>query len=147
VPSAISPDGRRCGRRYSATTDPAQQQSLVDYYTKQFAPEENKVSGEQVDVDALLPTANAQRYLQALYTASFDDFDAAIKFDDARDGSAWSAANARFNDFFCEIVTRFEFEDALLLDTQRHEPQPRDQGGTAGRAAPRERPADVVPDA
>ena len=42
----------------------------------------------------------------------------AIKFDDARDGSAWSAANARFNDFFREIVKRFEFEDALLLDTR-----------------------------
>ena len=40
------------------------------------------------------------------------------RFDDARDGSAWSAANARFNDFFREIVTRFEFEDALLLDTR-----------------------------
>jgi class 3 adenylate cyclase len=102
----------------AATINPAQQQSLVDYYTKQFAPEEDKESGEQVDVDALLPTANAQRYLQALYTAPFNDFDAAIKFDDARDGSAWSAANARFNDFFREIVKRFEFEDALLIDTQ-----------------------------
>ncbi len=42
-----------------------------------------------------------------LYTAPFDDWDKAIKFDDARDGSAWSAANARFNDFFREIVKRF----------------------------------------
>ena len=48
----------------------------------------------------------------------FDDWDKAIRFDDARDGSAWSAANARFNDFFREIVLRFEFEDALLLDTR-----------------------------
>ena len=30
----------------------------------------------------------------------------------------WSAANARYNDFFREIVTRFDFEDALLLDTR-----------------------------
>ena len=67
---------------------------------------------------ALLPTSNAQRYLQAYYTAPFSDWDKAIKFDDARDGSAWSAANAQFNDFFREIVTRFEFEDALLLDTR-----------------------------
>ena len=71
-----------------------------------------------VDVDALLPTSNAQKYLQAYYTAPFTDWDKAIKFDDARDGSAWSAANARYNDFFREIVTRFEFEDALLLDTR-----------------------------
>ena len=67
----------------------------------------------------------AQQYLQAYYTVPFGDYskptadwDAAIKFDDARDGSAWSAANAQYNDFFREIVTRFQFEDALLLDTR-----------------------------
>lgn len=102
----------------TATITPAQQQSLVDYYTNQFAPQESKETGYQLDVAALLPTSNAQRYLQAYYTAPFSDWDAAIKLDDARDGSAWSAANARYNDFFREIVTRFEFEDALLLDTR-----------------------------
>ena len=102
----------------ASTISPAQQQSLADYYTNQFAKEENKETGEQVDVEALLPDSPAQRYLQAYYTAPFSDWDQAIKFDDARDGSAWSAANARFNDFFREIVTRFEFEDALLLDTR-----------------------------
>ena len=71
-----------------------------------------------MDVDAVLPNTNAQKYLQAYYTAPFDDWDKAIKFDDARDGSAWSAANARYNDFFREIVLRFQFEDALLLDTR-----------------------------
>lgn len=97
--------------------NPAQQQSIVDYYTNQFAPSK-KAIGEEVDIDSVLPKTNAQRYLQAYYTAPFADFDEAIKFDDARDGSAWSAANARYNDFFREIVTRFEFEDALLLDTR-----------------------------
>ena len=109
----------------AATIDPAQQQSLVDYYAKRFAKDENSQTGENIDVDALLPTSAAQRYLQANYTVPFGDYnapsadwDAAIKFDDARDGSPWSAANARFNDFFREIVTRFDFEDALLLDTR-----------------------------
>jgi class 3 adenylate cyclase len=101
----------------TATISPAQQQSIVDYYNTQFAPTK-KAAGEEVEVDAVLPTSNAQRYLQAYYTAPFSDWDQAIKFDDARDGSAWSAANARYNDFFREIVTRFEFEDALLLDTR-----------------------------
>ena len=68
---------------------------------------------------ALLPTSNAQRYLQAYYTAPFNDWDKAIRFDDARDGSAWSAANARFNDFFrddrrCASSSRTH----LLLDTR-----------------------------
>ena len=101
----------------AATISPAQQQSLVDYYTRQFAPEKAAI-GEEVDVDAVLPRTNASRYLQAYYTTPFTDWDEAIKFDNAGDGSAWSAANARFNDFFREIVQRFEFEDALLLDTR-----------------------------
>lgn len=102
----------------NATISPAQWQSIVGYYNNQFAKAERDQNGNQLDVDALLPTSNAQKYLQAYYTAPFDDWDTAIKFDDARDGSAWSAANARFNAFFREIVTRFEFEDALLLDTR-----------------------------
>jgi len=101
----------------TATISPAQQQSIVDYYATQFAPSKKK-AGEDVDIEAVLPNTNAQRYLQAYYTAPFTDFDKAIANDDARDGSAWSAANARYNDFFREIVTRFEFEDALLFDTR-----------------------------
>jgi class 3 adenylate cyclase len=101
-----------------ATVNPGQWQSIVDYYKAQYGRSGPDQAGNRVDPNALLPTSNAQRYLQAYYTAPFDDFDKAIAFDDARDGSAWSAANARFNDFFREIVTRFEFEDALLLDTR-----------------------------
>lgn len=102
----------------TATITPQQQQGLVDYYTNVFAKSEERQWGTQPDVSALLPTGNAARYLQANYTAPFDDWNAALKNDDARDGSAWSAANARFNDFFREIVNRFEFDDALLLDTR-----------------------------
>ncbi|MGY4650996.1 adenylate/guanylate cyclase domain-containing protein [Mycobacterium sp. URHB0021] len=101
-----------------STINPGQWQSIVDYYSKNFEKAEAEQTGNQVDVDALLPGSNAQKYLQAYYTAPFDDWDKALQFDDARDGSAWSAANARFNDFFREIVRRFEFEDALLLDTR-----------------------------
>lgn len=102
----------------AAPVTPAQQQSLVDYYTNQFVKDKKVQTGDELDVKSLVPTSNAQRYLQSLYTAPFSDWDEAISFDDARDGSAWSAANAQFNDFFREIVTRFEFEDALLLDTR-----------------------------
>ena len=101
-----------------ATINPAQSQSMVDYYNNSFRTAEQAQTGNNLDVDALLPTSNAQKYLQAYYTAPFNDWDKAIRFDDARDGSAWSAANARFNDFFREIVLRFQFEDALLLDNR-----------------------------
>ena len=102
----------------NAAINPAQWQSIVDYYSNNFEKAEQEQTGNTVDVAAILPSTNAQKYLQAYYTAPFDDWDKAIKFDDARDGSAWSAANARFNDFFREIVRRFQFEDALLLDTR-----------------------------
>jgi class 3 adenylate cyclase len=102
----------------NATITPAQWQSLVDYYSNNFEKQEQNQTGNTVDVQALLPTSNAQKYLQAYYTAPFTDWDKAIAFDDAHDGSAWSAANARFNDYFRSIVKRFEFEDALLLDTR-----------------------------
>ena len=101
-----------------ATINPAQSQSMLDYYNNSFRTAEHAQTGNNLDVDALLPTSNAQKYLQAYYTAPFNDWDKAIRFDDARDGSAWSAANARFNDFFREIVLRFQFEDALLLDNR-----------------------------
>ena len=102
----------------NSTINPAQWQSVVDYYNTHFARVEDEQTGNQVDVNALLPTTNAQKYLQAYYTAPFRDWDKSIRSDDARDGSAWSAANAQFNDFFREIVLRFSFEDALLLDTR-----------------------------
>ena len=101
-----------------ATISPGQWQSIVDYYNNQFENAEQEQTGNRLSVDALLPTSNTQKYLQAYYTAPFTNWDKSIRFDDARDGSAWSAANARYNDFFREIVLRFEFEDALLLDTR-----------------------------
>lgn len=105
------------GQLNNSTINPQQWQSIVNYYNTEFEPQEQKQTGYAVDVSRLLPTTNAQKYLQAYYTAPVADPEKAIRVDDARDGSAWSAANARFNDYFREIVERFQFEDALLLDT------------------------------
>jgi class 3 adenylate cyclase len=113
-------DAYSAGFDQLATTpiDPAQQQAIVDYYNKTFVKEIEQYSDAKLDVSALLPVTNAQKYLQANYTAQRKSDDFAIGIDDARDGSAWSAANARYQDFFRQIVTRFEFQDALLLDTR-----------------------------
>ncbi|MDX1876552.1 adenylate/guanylate cyclase domain-containing protein [Mycobacterium sp. SMC-18] len=97
---------------------PAQSQAITDYYTNTFLKEVQQSSGAKLNVDQLLPRDNAQRYLQANYTAVRKDDDTAVKVDDAHDGSTWSAANARYQDFFRQIVTRFEFQDALLLDNR-----------------------------
>ncbi len=101
-----------------ATINTGQAASLRRYYDRTFANTTLDDSGNRVDVRALIPKSNPQRYLQALYTAPFQNWEKAIAFDDARDGSAWSAANARFNEFFREIVHRFNFEDLMLLDTR-----------------------------
>jgi class 3 adenylate cyclase len=91
--------------------------AVNDYYSGTFVPELEKRSGESSAPAAFEPTGSAEQYLQYHYTVPFTDFDKAIKNDDAGDGSAWSAANARYNDYFREIVTRAGFDDALLLDT------------------------------
>ncbi|CAM4453738.1 adenylate/guanylate cyclase domain-containing protein [Mycobacterium basiliense] len=101
-----------------ATISPDQQQAIVNYYNNQLIKPVERVTGEKLDITALLPTSPAQKYLQAYYTAPFSSDQDSERFDDAGDGSAWSAANARFNGYFREIVTRFDYDDAVLLDTR-----------------------------
>jgi class 3 adenylate cyclase len=102
----------------NATINPAQQQAIVSYYKNKVVGAIERTTGDKLDVDALQPTSNAQKYLQAIYTAPVSSGGDSIRVDDAGDGSAWSAANARFNSYFREIVARFEYRNALLLDTQ-----------------------------
>lgn len=101
----------------NATINPAQQQAIVGYYDKVVGAIERN-TGDKLDADTLRPTSNAQKYLQAIYTAPHGSDGNSIRVDDAGDGSAWSAANARFNEYFREIVTRFQYRDAVLLDSQ-----------------------------
>jgi class 3 adenylate cyclase len=97
----------------NSTIDPTRQQALVHYYTDTMIKQTEENTGTRLDLGAVLPTNNAQKYLQAHYTVAPSPAP-----DDAGDGSAWSAASARFNGYFREIATRFEYRDALLLDTR-----------------------------
>lgn len=99
-----------------SSISPAQSQSITDYYKDSFIKQTEANSGVTLDVSALLPTSNAQRYLQANYTARRKDDTFALGMNDAGDGSLWSAANARYQDYFREIVDKFEFEDAMLIN-------------------------------
>lgn len=99
----------------NAPVTPEMDKAIRDSY-ENFAKKTEKDSGTRLDVAALLPTSNAERYLQAIYTAKLPTDDLALAADDQGDGSAWSAANAKYHSFFREIVTRFAFEDALLID-------------------------------
>ncbi len=86
----------------------------MNYYTDKVIKPVERYTGTKLDLNALLPSSNSQKYLQAHYTVA----PASSAPGDAGDGSAWSAANARFNDYFREIAVRFEYRDALLLDTR-----------------------------
>jgi len=100
------------------TVSPTQQQALIDYYITVFAAEQKARTGEELDVPALLPTTNAQRYLQANYTVPAAGAQQVPAVDSAGVVNQWAAANDRFNGFFQSIVTQFEFQDALLIDTR-----------------------------
>jgi class 3 adenylate cyclase len=100
----------------NATVSPVQQQALINYYNNQMIKPIDRATGDELDINALLPSSGAQRYLQAYYTAPFKSPDQAMALDDAGDGSAWSVANAHYNYYLRSVVTRFQFPDALLID-------------------------------
>jgi len=101
-------------RLANVTVSPAQSGALDAYYTARFAGASD--GGGTVDVKALMPTSNAQKYLQAEYTVATTDPVAGRGLDDAGDGSAWSTANARYNAYFRRLIERTGYADLLLLD-------------------------------
>ena len=102
----------------NANISPAQQQALVDYYDNDMIQPIKRATGDAIDLNAVLPSSNAQRYLQAYYTAPPRPTASSLPVADAGDGSAWSAANARFDFYMRGMVTRFDYHDVLLLDMQ-----------------------------
>ena len=106
----------------NATIDPAQQQSIVDYYDN-FIKDEKAQTGDRrrsqraaADVErAEVPAGQLHRAVPIRQPTRLD---APVNSTTPATAAPWSAANARFNDFFRQIVNRFEFEDVLLLDTR-----------------------------
>lgn len=101
----------------AAEIDPAQNEALVDFYNNKLIEPTTQTSGVKLDIDAVLPTSNAQLYLQTHYTAATAPPNAKPADENARTW-AWSVADARFDRYFRDMVTRFEYQDALLLDTR-----------------------------
>jgi class 3 adenylate cyclase len=102
----------------NATINPAQEQELVNYYNNQMIAPIKRATGDVIDLNAVLPSSSAQRYVQAYYTAPPRPTADSLPVENAGDGSAWSADNARFDFYMRNIVTRFDYRDALLLDLQ-----------------------------
>ncbi|MGB9224776.1 adenylate/guanylate cyclase domain-containing protein, partial [Mycobacterium sp.] len=98
----------------NSTINPAQQQAIVNYYTNEMVKPTQRATGDLLDLNAVLPSSNSQKYLQAYYTAG--PRTDGLPVVDAGDGSAWTTANARFDFYMRGIVNRFDYKDALLLD-------------------------------
>jgi class 3 adenylate cyclase len=99
-----------------APPDPGQQHALESFYNDKLIKPIQQTTGQKLDLAAVLPSNNAQRYLQGHYTIPAAGV--STPPEDAGDGSAWSSANVRFNQYFREIATRFEYRDVMLLDTR-----------------------------
>ena len=104
------------------TITPEQQKSLVDFYTASFGGGDNG----NLDINALLPSSNAGKYLQSAYTIPLANGGQVRRADDPGDGSAWAAANARYDEYFQKVVARktvsgqdlrlIDLQDVLLID-------------------------------
>ena len=94
----------------------ADRAAVEKYYADVFVPNLKTHVDGGVEPQAFYPRQNAGVYLQARYTAPYDDFDEAIANQDAGDGSTWSQAHARYHPFFKNVLEQNGFEDVMLLD-------------------------------
>ena len=97
----------------------AQEQQLEAYYADQFVPALTERSGLDFEPETFIPATPAGKYLQSLYTANhaYDDYDFGLSQPAAADGSAWSAANAQYGEYFTGLVNTLGYEDVLVMDT------------------------------
>lgn len=123
--SAMNETSRQAARAFAAgfaeleaqEPDAAASAQLDAYYRDTFAADLAEATGESVDGTTFAPKGGAQSYLQQHYVIPFEDWEAAIVTDDAGDGSAWSAAHARFHPYYRAMTELQDFEDVLMLDT------------------------------
>jgi class 3 adenylate cyclase len=94
----------------------AQTAALNAYFDNQFAPKLATATGSTVDPSTFVPTNPAARYLQANYTVTFATPAAALAAGNPGDGSAWSAANARYQDYFRRMTSLQGYGDAILIN-------------------------------
>lgn len=99
-------------------TDAAASDRVGSYYRDTFAADLSEATGETVDGSAFAPRDTAQTYLQDNYVIPFESWEDAILTSDAGDGSAWSAAHARFHPYYRAMTELQDFEDVLMIDTE-----------------------------
>ncbi|MEP6844093.1 MAG: adenylate/guanylate cyclase domain-containing protein [Pseudolysinimonas sp.] len=89
-----------------------QEAQLQSYFTDDFGPKLQKATGKTADASSFLPSDPAARYLLYHYALAKDP----TGIGDAGDGSAWSAASAKFHDYLSRMATLLKFGDVALID-------------------------------
>lgn len=101
----------------AAPVDAGTRTEVRAYYADEFGRRLGAATGESVDGSTFAPTDPATLYLQQHYVVPYTDWEAAIAGDDAGDGSAWSAAHARYHPYYRAMTALQDFEDVLMIDT------------------------------
>lgn len=96
--------------------DKDQSAQLRDYYDGTFAAQLSDATGAVVDGATFTPKDAAERYLQYHYVIPYATWEEAILSEDAGDGSAWSAAHAKYHPYFRAMTELQGFEDVLMID-------------------------------
>jgi len=91
----------------------AQEAQLRSYFTDVFGPKLQKATGKTADASSFLPSDPAARYLLYHYALAKDP----ATLGDAGDGSAWSAASAKFHDYLSRMASLLKFGDLALIDS------------------------------
>jgi class 3 adenylate cyclase len=89
-----------------------QASALTAWYRGDFAARFQTATGSAGDVSSFVPQTPAGRYLQYHYAIGADPASVA----DAGDGSAWSAASARYHDYLQRMARLQQYGDVALID-------------------------------
>ncbi|MDQ1131238.1 adenylate/guanylate cyclase domain-containing protein [Microbacterium sp. SORGH_AS_0888] len=93
-----------------------QRDALTGYYRDTFLPKVQSATGETYADSAFVPDSAAGAYLQYWYTRQGGGTDAALSLLDPGDGSAYSAAHARAQGYFTDLVDTVGYEDVLVMN-------------------------------
>lgn len=95
---------------------PEQEAELEAYYAETFIPDLEARTGDSYSPTAFIPQSRAGKWVQYHYTAQFADFDEALATPGADDGTAYSAAAARYGDYLSRLVETVGYEDLLVMN-------------------------------
>lgn len=90
---------------------------LQAFYREDFLPKLAKGTGQTPRFEAFFPTTPEARFAQYLYIASNPNPPVErFELNDARDGSDYSAAHARYHPIFSKFVQDFRYDNLILID-------------------------------